>query len=132
MYKYVFLLLLGLITACEDDKIAGFPDCFSPGGNQLCATMDISGEEATIDIMQTYIDTCLSGLSTDDQYPRFASWLESKPCIREANIICIRCIETLPPQTEIEIRFVFDGQEFTRILDISDNEQKLTVLRFHA
>jgi hypothetical protein len=70
----------------------------------------------------TYIDKYLSGLKTnlsdEDKLQKLKDWLECKSCVIRAEILCVSCIETNPPQSELRVTFVVNGQQIVKILDI--------------
>jgi hypothetical protein len=71
------------------------------------------------------IDDFLAGLKnnkTDENLENLLIWLECKDCVISAKIFCNSCIQTFPPQSEIQVVFNNNGQQVTMIMDIIMDE----------
>jgi hypothetical protein len=54
----------------------------------------------------------------------------SDKCGINAELLCYSCIETLPAQSEIRITFTENSTTYSRVLDISVNQQNMLI--FHG
>jgi hypothetical protein len=114
-FKLLFLAFLSLttmLTGCNKDDV----NCSY--NTEFCSF--ISSEE--YNETGTYIDKYLSGLKTnlsdEDKLQKLKDWLECKSCVEIVEILCVSCIYTNPPQSELRVTFIVNGQKIEKILDI--------------
>jgi len=125
MKLILFFLSLIVLLGCKSDAVQ--MACDDP---EFCnfisaETFDKSGE-----VINRYLASQKTSLSNDEKLNDLKSWLECKPCVTSAEIICNSCIYTLPPQSELRVRFSVNGKDSLRTLDIS-MENPLKFLVYH-
>jgi len=97
--------------ACNKEKVSCSDD------QTFCSLVDNQDFDATGSIIDNY----LAGLERnkkDENLERLRDWLECKSCIDKAEIICNSCIKTNPPQSELIVDFILNGQTVTMLLNI--------------
>ena len=119
------LLILTNLTfwSCKKDSNACSHD------DEFCSLVNKEDFDATGPL----IDDFLAGLKknkADENLEKLVEWLNCKDCVVSANILCNSCIETLPPQSEIQVDFNLNGQTVTKTMDIIMHE-KLKFAAYH-
>lgn len=103
------------LDSCKKDKM----DCTSD--ESFCSLVD----DEDFDAVGTKIDDYLSGLDKnkpDENLNKLVDWLECMECVNNAEIICNSCIETYPPQSEIQVDFISNGTLRAKTIDIVMDE----------
>ena len=106
----ILLTCLTLWT-CTKDKGSCSDD------NTFCSLVDDQSFDATGTIIDDFLATLKKG-TQDDKLERLKDWLECKSCVDKAEILCNSCIFTLPPQSELSVDFISNGQPIKLTLDI--------------
>jgi hypothetical protein len=88
---------------------------------QFCALVNEQSFEATGPIIDRYLET-LPVNNPDENLQRLNEWFNTISCIEESVILCNSCIETYPPQSELRIIFLANGQTITLIMDVLMSE----------
>ncbi|MBK6966492.1 MAG: hypothetical protein IPH20_22000 [Bacteroidales bacterium] len=99
------------LSSCEKNKDADSDD------SMFCALVNNGEFEATGPLIDKYLMK-LEQNRPDQNLEALRSWLEAKSCVDEATILCNSCIYTLPPQSELSIDFISQGEKITLTLDI--------------
>ena len=116
----IFLTCLTLWT-CNKEKVSCSDE------QAFCSLVESQDFDAT----GTIIDNYLAGLEKnkkDENLEKLRDWLECKSCVDKAEIICNSCIKTIPPQSELSVDFISNGQTIKMTLDILMDEP----LKFRA
>jgi hypothetical protein len=111
----VLLLLLGF-TGCDKEKK-------QIDSEKLCQYLNSENIDKTIPIINEFLESLPSNteqnISKEEQNLRtFTEWLKSSSCIIDASILCVGCIYTLPPISEISFSFMEASVIKTVVLDI--------------
>lgn len=88
--------------ACKNEEIHLVED------EKFCEYVD----EQNFDGLKTHINNYLKKQKTNDEeaLDKFKSWLNSKSCVENAEIICDSCMESLPPKTIMGVVFKSNDQ----------------------
>ena len=120
-YLFVFILLTLTLWSCKKLNIG----CSE--NKTFCTLIDDQEFDAT----GTLIDNFLANRrknKPDKNLDKLKDWLECKSCVDKVEIICNSSIYTLPPQSELSVDFISNGQTETMIMDILMSE----TLKFRA
>jgi hypothetical protein len=101
-------ILLTCLTfwTCEKDK-----------DEEFCAFVNEQNFDATGPLIDDFLATLKKG-NEDYKLEKLRAWLERKDCVGEVQILCNSCILTLPPQSELRVDFISNGDTITLTLDI--------------
>ena len=97
----VLLLLTGFV-GCDKEEAQ------VTGSEKLCPYLNIENINKAIPVINDYLASLPSSNSfaEDEQnLQSLAKWLKSSPCIIDATILCVSCIETFPEQSEVSFSF---------------------------
>jgi hypothetical protein len=106
-----------------------FWTCEKDNGEEFCALVNEQNFEATGPLIDDFLATLKNG---DEGYKleKLRKWLESKDCVGKVQILCNSCIETLPPQSELSVEFISNGNTITLTMDILMDDP-LTYRTYH-
>jgi len=119
----IILILLSIsITfwTCSKDEISRSDD------KAMCEHVQSNNFDEVISVMNNHLQRFRK--NDDKALEKFASWLNSSSCVKEAKIICDSCMYSLPPQSDIKVVFMFNSHEIVVNLYVLMDE-KLKVLR---
>ncbi|MDF2188107.1 hypothetical protein [Paraflavitalea sp. CAU 1676] len=117
--RHIFSCILAVslaLTACKKDK---------EGYTQSCQDVKEALKNESKEVLRAQIDRLIGQLS--DKHHNQAN-LEALvtaingQCGLQAAILCVQCIKTLPPQSEISITFSENGSQIRRTIDISSTQ----------
>jgi hypothetical protein len=107
----ILILSCFSLFSCKKDKADTTQE------DRFCILVNENNFAATGPLINNFLATINNG-STDERLQKLSNWLENKCCVDTAIVLCNSCIETLPPQSELSIDFVSNGQKVTKIMDI--------------
>lgn len=107
----VFFLALISIGSCKKDSSELSDD------EKFCSLVNEQKFDSTGYLVDQYLAT-LVNQNSDTSLASLAKWLEGKSCVDSSSVLCNSCIETLPPQSELSVKFVTNGQSVSLIMDI--------------
>lgn len=110
---FVLLLLTGFIGCNKDDQLID--------SDKLCPHLNIENINKIIPIINDYLaslPSSNSSLEDEQNIQALTKWLKSSSCIIDARIICVSCIYTLPPQSEVSFTFKEGEATYEVTLDI--------------
>lgn len=93
---------------------------------------DLAAEQK-IDSTERLVGQFLATLENKNQsedLEKLRMWLDAKPCVTQAKILCNSCIKTLPPMSELSISFLIKGIKTEITMDISMGD-KLEFRAYH-
>lgn len=111
------------LFSCKHDEDSSIDD------EQFCAFVSEQDFEATGPIINSFLET-LPADNPDENLQLLNDWLNAISCIEKSVILCNSCIETYPPQSELRIDFLVNGQSIPMTLDILMDDP-LTYRAFH-
>jgi hypothetical protein len=106
----LFLSCFSLFSCKKDKTDSAEEDTF-------CTLINENNFNATGPLINNFLAT-LNNESTSESLNKLSTWLENKSCVDTAIVLCNSCIETLPPQSELSIDFISNGQKVNKIMDI--------------
>ncbi len=109
-----------LLSSCSKNEA-------SPAQEKLFCTLV---QEEEFDQTGVVINNYLESTNPNPDLEDLVSWLNSMQCVSSATIICDSCIETFPPQSELEVEFKVNGKRVTKVMDILMDDP-LRFLRYH-
>jgi hypothetical protein len=120
------LLLTALMTGCDKDE-----------RNAACQefrnALKAEDKEKVKEIIDTYIIQSASLTHTSENLQRLATFI-SESCDVQATVFCYACIDTLPGQSEIIIRFMDGASQLVKIIDLSNahDDDKMKFMNVHG
>mgnify|MGYP007011821550 CR=1 FL=1 len=118
------LTFLLLLANCKKESV------FCPESDTFCAFVNQQLYDSTGTIINQFLESFDQNKSDEVRLEKLKNWLNSLSCVENAEIICLSCIKTNPPQSELKVVFVSGGQMVELILDILMGE-KLRFVRYH-
>lgn len=112
--KATFLSILFLLVLVSCDN----KESVCPDNETFCSIVEAAGDLNDLREVTNGFMSTLSG-DSDAQLEQVRVWFECKTCVDKAKLLCNSCIETFPEQSELEIKFISNGQEETKTLDIT-------------
>jgi hypothetical protein len=108
-----FSILLACLTlySCKKDKSVTSDD------EKFCEYVNNQNFEATGPLIDNFLAN-LDNNNQDANLVKLKNWMETKSCVDSTTIICNSCIETNPPQSELMVSFISNGQKTSLIMDI--------------
>jgi hypothetical protein len=108
-----FLIFLSCLTllSCKKDKNVASDD------EKFCEYVNSQNFEATGPLIDNFLAT-LDNNNQSNNLKKLKAWMEAKSCVDSTTILCNSCIETNPPQSELFVTFISNGQKMMMILDI--------------
>jgi hypothetical protein len=108
-----FSILLACLTlySCKKDKSVTSDD------EKFCEYVNNQNFEDTGPLIDNFLAT-LDNNNQDANLVKLKNWMETKSCVDSTTIICNSCIETNPPQSELMVSFISNGQKTSLIMDI--------------
>jgi hypothetical protein len=113
-----------LMANCKKDTNA------SPEEETFCANVKDQTFDSTGPIIDHFLERVIKSASDEEKLEILKNWLISMSCVDNVEILCVSCIKTNPPQSELKVVFIVDDQEIELILDILMDET-LKFVRFH-
>ncbi|MBX2967576.1 MAG: hypothetical protein KF845_15650 [Cyclobacteriaceae bacterium] len=115
IYWISVFVMVSFFTACEKEDVACTDE------KAFCNLVNKQEFNATGQV----IDNFLESLQKNDDLAleKLKEWLECKSCVKTAEILCNSCIETLPLQSEILVKFNANGQVVEKTMDISMSDK---------
>lgn len=111
LLAFSILLACLALYSCKKDKNVNSDD------EKFCEYVSSQNFDAT----RPLIDNFLATLDNNNRYAnlvKLKNWMETKSCVDSTTIICNSCIETNPPQSELMVSFISNGQKTSLIMDI--------------
>lgn len=106
------LFLTFVLTDCNQDEI----ECSK--NNEFCAFISSEEYSNTGTLINNYLGGLETSLSDEEKLERLRNWLKCKSCVANVEILCNSCIRTNPPQSELKLWLIVNGQQKEKILDI--------------
>jgi hypothetical protein len=94
-----------------------FWTCEKDDDEEFCVLVNEQNFEATGPLIDDFLAT-LDSSNPIESLEKLRAWLERKDCVGEVQILCNSCINTLPPQSELRVEFISNGNSVTLTLDI--------------
>lgn len=114
--KVTFILLTSFtFYTCTKDTVP------QPATNEFCSMINGQDFDSTGTLIDAYLETQLNG-TTDEKLDNLKNWLETNSCVTKAEVFCNSCMYSLPPQSEISVDFISNGQPITKKLYILMND----------
>lgn len=110
------ILFTGMLIslACRRDKDV------TPSCEQLQAAIISDDREAAREAINTLINQLPARTHTAENLAKLAD-LIGRQCSSNGEVICFKCIKTLPEESEIRVTTTAGGQPVQRVIDIDDN-----------
>jgi hypothetical protein len=115
IFRLLFLtfFFLGFLhSACNRDDVRCTDE------EEFCVFIGSEEYDKTIELTDKYLSGLKTNLSEEEKLDRLRAWLECKSCVERAEILCVSCIETYPPQTGISVSFIVNEEQITKTLDV--------------
>ncbi len=126
MSKLILVCLsVTILLSCKGEEV--LVACDDP---EFCNFITAEAFDKAAPVINQYLASQKSSLSSDQKLDDLKSWLECKTCVSSAELICNSCIYTLPAQSEISVRFSVNGKDTVRIMDI-EMSNPLKFVIFH-
>ncbi|MBE0637892.1 MAG: hypothetical protein IH598_05180 [Bacteroidales bacterium] len=115
-YKSILVTLVILlsclsISSCKKDKDVTSDD------EKFCECVASQNYEATGPLIDNFLST-LDNNNQDDNLKKLKDWMDAKSCVDSTSIVCNSCIDTNPPQSEVRVTFISNGQKESMVMDI--------------
>lgn len=125
--KLISGLLLGLLFVTGCSKKEELADC--TGLRTAIITDDVTGGMAAL---TSFVQRLPTREYSDNNLGRLVELINSN-CSVMAEKLCFSCIQTLPEQSEISIRFLNNGSDVHKIFDLSHpvGGSQMIVLNMH-
>lgn len=107
-----FLFFFIMQTGCKKDAMECSYD------TEFCAFVNSEEFNKTGTLIDIYLSSLKTKLSDEEKLVKLKLWLECKNCVEAVEIICVSCIETNPPQSELRVTFIVKRKQIVKILDI--------------
>lgn len=107
-----FLVVTIVYTACKKEDM----ECSND--SVFCAYISSEEYNKTGTLIDKYLSGLKTSLSDEEKLRKLKDWMECKSCVEIAEILCVSCIKTNPPQSELRVTFVVNGKQIVKILDI--------------
>jgi hypothetical protein len=113
----ILLLLVGLV-GCDKEKSQ------VTDSKKLCLYLNSENIDKTLSIINVFLESLPrnseQSFSKEEQnLLTFTEWLKSSSCVIDANILCVGCIYTAPPISEISFLFMENNVVKKVVLDIA-------------
>lgn len=106
-------------------KVVKKDDVLCSRNNEFCDFINSEEYNKTGALIDKYLSGLKINLSDEEKLEKLSVWLDCKSCVGNAEILCVSCIYTNPPQSELRVSFIVNGQQAVKILDIiMDNPLK--------
>jgi hypothetical protein len=113
-----------ITSACQKENDNEADQC------EFCNLVNNQSFEATSVIIDEFLAALDQANSDEQKIESLRAWLSSFDCVDDASTLCVSCIKTNPPQSELMISFYSGNQQITLILDVLMDEP-LRFVRFH-
>ena len=100
-----------VLYSCKKEKETSQSD------ENFCNAVNSQNFDSTGTLISNYLATLGNG-SQSEKLTNLTDWLKAKSCVANALLLCNSCIETLPPQSEINVIYIVNGQEVSMTMDI--------------
>jgi hypothetical protein len=120
----ILLPFILLTAACQKDSDNETARC------EFCNLVNNQSFEATSPIIDEFLATLDPAITEEEKIESLRAWMKRFDCVEDAATLCVSCIKTNPPQSELQINFLSNGMEVILILDILMDEP-LKFVRFH-
>jgi len=105
------LLISMTLFSCKKDKDTNTDD------DKFCEFVNSQDFEATGPLIDNFLAT-LSHDNQDNNLKELKDWMETKSCVDSTTIICNSCIKTNPPQSELHVIYISNGQKIGMTMDL--------------
>lgn len=136
LFLFLCSAMLLLCTRCNEGPtlVPGYSSLLK---SKLC----LSIHQGDLDESLTVINDFLSTLDYSDNFKdekdeqeakiiELKEWLLAADCVKDVEILCVSCIYTLPPQSELSIQYLTDGGVIEKVMDVS-MDKPMRAVRFH-
>lgn len=118
------LTVLMLLANCKKEST------FCPESDTFCAYVNQQLYDSTGTIIDQFLESLAQNISDEEKLEKLKNWLICMNCVENAEILCVSCIKTYPPQSELKVVFIDGNLNVELVLDILMAE-KLRFVRFH-
>ena len=115
IFKTILMFAI-VLTGCKKEAV----ECSND--KEFCAFIIAKEYNKTSAAIDKYLASLNKDLSGIEKLELFRDWLACKSCVTNAEILCNSCIDTNPPQSELRVSFLIQGQEIEKTLDITMGE----------
>jgi hypothetical protein len=121
----IALLAVTLLMAnCNKDTNA------CPEEETFCAYINAQSFDSTGTIINRFLEKLSQNAGDEEKMELLRNWLACFKCVDNVEILCVSCIKTNPPQSELKVDFIIENQTIELIIDILMDET-LKFVRFH-
>ncbi|MEO9021959.1 MAG: hypothetical protein ABI290_07485 [Ginsengibacter sp.] len=111
IFSTIFLFVI-VLTGCKKEIVEGSNDI------EFCGFVSAEEYNKSSTAIDKYLTGLDNNLSETKKLGLFRDWLKAKSCVTNAEILCVSCIDTNPPQSEIRVTFLVNGKSIEKTLDI--------------
>lgn len=124
IWMVTFLTVSLLLVNCKKDANLCFEE------DTFCAYVNDQMFDSTGQIIDQFLERLNKNASYEEKLEHLINWLACMSCVDNVEILCVSCIYTNPPQSELKVVFIVDDQAIELILDILMDDT-LKFVRFH-
>ena len=111
IFSTIFLISI-VLTACKKETVEGSNDI------EFCGFVSAEEYNKTSTAIDKYLTGLNNNFSETKKLELFIDWIKAKSCVTNAKILCVSCIDTNPPQSEIRVTFLVNGKSIEKTLDL--------------
>lgn len=138
----VLAVLVFLLGSCQKDEPAANDPVSNTGNTNaaidckeheaFCTAVSMEELEETGPIIDEVLAQINAAHPNDEsqQMNRLKAWLQCQSCVEQAEVVCVSCIEVLPPWSELRIQFTTNSGMMVRVMDVSMDDPPVFV-RYH-
>lgn len=110
-----------LIIHCAENDLF-FENIINTDEETFCRFVNEQKFDSTSTVINSFLET-LDETDTDEKkIDDLRNWLLVKSCVNMVEIICVSCIKTFPPQSELRVTFAVGNQTVELTMDILMSE----------
>lgn len=119
-----FITVLLLLANCKKEST------FCPESDTFCAFVNQQLYDSTGTIINQFLESLAQNIGDEKKLEQLVNWLSCMNCVESVEILCVSCIKTCPPQSELKVIFIAGNLNVELVLDILMAE-KLRFVRYH-
>lgn len=128
---YLFFVLIMIAAgSCKKDNAAVVRDCEALTTALAEDDKEMAREKIDAVINALHLRSSATFAQQQEDMELFIAALNQCSNV-DAQLLCLWCVETLPPQTEITVKFNYNGSSITRIIDLIQTDNGFKFANVH-